>query len=142
MPTKETGKLGEDIAAKFLEEKGYKILDRNYKFAIYGPQKGEVDIIAKKDKTISFVEVKTLSQKNRGLSPAFFDGGELANPEIKVDFIKMRKITKTAQSWLMKNKISFDSPWQIDVVAVIIDENPPGGCQKARIRHLQNAATF
>jgi putative endonuclease len=126
MATKETGKLGEDIAAKFLEQNGYKILDRNYKFAVFGPQKGEVDIVAKKGNLICFVEVKTL--RDAGF-------GELANPEIKVDFIKMRKIGKTAQSWLMRNKIPFDSPWQIDVVAVIIDSKT----QKALVRYLPNA---
>lgn len=123
MPTIKTGKLGEDIAVKFLEEKGYKILDRNYGFAISGPQKGEVDIIAQKGDLICFVEVKTLTSEK-----SFF-------PEAKVDSIKMKKIVKTAQSWLMKNKVGFDSPWQIDVVAVIIDEKT----QKAGIRHLQNA---
>jgi putative endonuclease len=123
MPTREIGILGEDIAARFLEQKGYKILDRNFKFTIGGPQKGEVDIIAKKGDLICFVEVKTLTSENS------------FSPEAKVDFIKMRKIAKTAQSWMMKNKIGFDSPWQIDVVAVIIDEKT----QKAKVRHLENA---
>jgi putative endonuclease len=123
MPTKIVGNLGEDIAVKFLEQKGYKILARNYKFAVLGPQKGEVDIIAKKDDVICFVEVKTLTSDKS------------FSPEAKVDFIKMRKIAKTAQSWMMKNKIGFDSPWRIDVVAVVID----GKTQKAQVRHLENA---
>jgi len=132
MATKEVGNLGEDEAVKFLGNRGYKILERNYKFKVFGPQRGEVDIIAKRGGVISFVEVKTL---RRGSGKTL--EGELANPEIKVDSVKMRKILKTAQFWLMKNKIPFDSPWQIDVVAVIInDEN------KAAIRHLENAAFF
>lgn len=129
MSTRETGKLGEHIAARFLEKKGYKILDRNYRFAIFGPQKGEIDIVAKKGDLICFIEVKTLCH---GVGQIM---SELSNPEIKVDFFKMRKIQKAAMSWLMKNKIPLDSPWQIDVVAVIIDN----GGQKAEIRHLQNA---
>jgi putative endonuclease len=131
MSTKNIGILGENLAVKFLENKGYKILDRNFKFEIGGPQKGEIDIIAKKGDLFSFVEVKTL----RRVSGQSF----LFSPEAKVDFIKMRKIIKTAQLWLMKNKIGFDNSWQVDVVAVIINENPLVGGQKTEIRHLENA---
>jgi putative endonuclease len=130
MPTKETGNFGERIAEDFLKGKGYKILDKNYCFRIFGPQKGEIDIIAKKGGIISFVEVKslTVSQKSGGPTSSFF-------PESKVDFGKQRKIIRSAQSWLMENKIPLDCRWQIDVVAVMIDKE--GG--KAKIRHLQNA---
>jgi putative endonuclease len=123
MATKEVGILGENIASEFLERNGYKILDRNYKFAIFGPQKGEVDIIAKKGGIISFVEVKTVTSE------------KTFSPEARVDFAKQRKILKTAQSWLMKKKIPLDCPWEIDVVAVIIDR----ASKKASVRHLQNA---
>jgi putative endonuclease len=123
MATKEIGILGENIAVKFLKQNGYKILDRNYKFGFSGPQKGEVDIIASKDKIISFVEVKTLTSEKS------------FSPEAKVDFFKQRKILKTAQSWLMKNKLPLDSQWQVSVVSVIIDQET----KKAKIRHLQNA---
>ncbi|MDD5145460.1 MAG: YraN family protein [Candidatus Pacebacteria bacterium] len=133
MSSRETGNIGEKIAENFLKEKGYKILDKNYSFRIFGPQKGEIDIIAKKDGVISFVEVKTLAY--RGQSSVSSVSGELSNPEIKVDFIKMQKIIKTGQSWLMKNKIPLDSPWRVDVVAVVIDEKT----QKAKVRHLENA---
>lgn len=135
MSTKETGKLGEKIAEDFLKNKGYKILDRNYAFRIFGPQKGEIDIIAKNKGTICFVEVKALRrsapQGKRqicgGQTSAFF-------PELKVNFQKQRKIIKSAQSWLMRNKIPLDSQWRMDVVSVIIDED--GG--KTEIRHLEN----
>jgi putative endonuclease len=123
MATREIGILGENIAVKFLEQKGYKILGRNFKFEIGGPQKGEIDIIAQKGDLICFTEVKTLTSKKS------------FSPEAKVDFIKMRKIMKTAQLWLMKNKIPFDRPWQVDVVAVIINQEN----QKAQVRHLENA---
>ena len=121
--TKETGIIGENLAAEFLEEKGYKILGRNYKFEISGPQKGEIDIIAKKGDVISFVEVKTLTSDKSFA------------PEAKVDFTKQRKIVRSAQSWLMRNRIPMDSPWQVDVVAITIDSQT----QKATIRHLENA---
>ncbi|MDZ7319254.1 MAG: YraN family protein, partial [candidate division KSB1 bacterium] len=46
------GKLGENLAAKFLEEKGYHILERNYRYG-----HGELDIIAEKDGMLIFIEV-------------------------------------------------------------------------------------
>jgi len=139
MDSKVTGNLGENIAGKFLRDKGYRILDKNYssKF-VSGPQRGEIDIIAKKDGIISFVEVKTLSD-----SPAYGpllakasdgQGRAVFNPEDKVDYQKQRKIIKTAEAWLVENKIPFNSKWQIDVVAIVIDKVS----QKAQIKHFEN----
>lgn len=53
---KEIGEMGENAAANLLIEKGYTILERNYRYNHL-----EVDIIAQKDDTIAFVEVKTRS---------------------------------------------------------------------------------
>ena len=50
---KEIGRIGEQIAAEFLESKGFKVLERNYR-----KPWGEIDIIAEKDKTVRFVEGK------------------------------------------------------------------------------------
>ena len=127
MDSKKLGILGEKIAQNYLEKKSYQILDKNYssKF-VSGPQRGEIDIVAKKSDIISFVEVKALE-----------DGGEpfsAISPEEKVNFLKKRKIIKIAESWLMENKIPLDSKWQIDVISVKIDlEN-----KKAKIRHFLN----
>ncbi len=128
MQSKQTGNLGEKIAEEYLKNKGYQILDKNYipKF-VSGPQRGEIDIVAKKEGVISFIEVKALSGSACG------EAGFL--PEDKVNFSKQRKIIKTAESWLMRNKIPFDSKWQIDVIAIKIDlEN-----RKAKIEHFENA---
>lgn len=51
---KEIGNLGEDIAGKYLLEKGYKIIDKNIRWKHY-----EIDIIVQKDDWLVFVEVKT-----------------------------------------------------------------------------------
>ena len=124
MTSKEIGDLGEKIACDFLKKKGYKILDKNYipKW-LRGPEKKEIDIIAKKDDTIYFVEVKTLS----GDSQTFL-------PEDKVNFQKQRKIIKAAESYLLEKRISPETKWQIDVIAINIDLN----LKKAKIRHLKN----
>jgi putative endonuclease len=117
------GKIGEEIAVKFLKEKGYQILDRNYKFQIPGDlQRGEIDIVAKKGDTICFVEVKTLKDPKIEIFP-----------EDKINFSKKRKLIATAESWLIKNKIPLDSKWQIDVISVEIK----GGKQKFPILRTQ-----
>jgi putative endonuclease len=116
MNSKKIGKLGENIALIYLQNKRYKILDRNYFFKIPGSYiLGEIDIIAMKDDIISFIEVKTLVKKEEELFEFF--------PEDKVNFLKKRKIIRTAENWLIKNKISLDSKWQIDIIAIEITDN-------------------
>ena len=126
MSSKQVGIAGEKIAENFLKNKGYKILDRNYipKF-ISGPQRGEIDIVAKKDDVIVFMEVKAVASAE----------GDRAYPEDKVNFSKQRKIIKAAESWILEKKISFEQKWQIDVISIII--NPE--TKKANLRHLKNA---
>jgi putative endonuclease len=120
---KEIGKIGEEIAAEFLRKKGYKILDRNYKFQIPGDlQRGEIDIVSKRGDTICFVEVKTLKDPKIEIFP-----------EEKINFSKKKKLIATAESWLIKNKILLDSKWQIDVISVEVK----GG--KTKISHFENA---
>lgn len=128
MNNKELGALGEKIAINYLKNKRYKILDQNYfsRF-VSSPLRGEIDIVAKKEDVIAFIEVKTLINNKQNL--ALF-----VSPEEKVNFWKQKKIIKTAESWLMKKKISFNSKWQIDVVSIIIDLNN----KKAKIRHFKN----
>ena len=138
MNSKQIGILGEKIASKYLQNKGYQILDKNYssKF-VSGPNTGEIDIVAKKKDVISFVEVKTLSQINRALPPVYQgDPASLIEPEEKVNFQKQRKIIKTAESWLMAKKIPLDAKWQIDVISIKIDLAD----KKAKIRHFKNTA--
>jgi len=121
--SKNVGKAGEEIAVKFLKEKGYEILDRNYRFQIPGDlQRGEIDIVAKKDGTIYFVEVKTLKDPKIEIFP-----------EEKVNFSKKKKMILTAESWLLKNKIPLDSKWQIDIISVEIKNG------KTKIFHFENA---
>ncbi|HUW72068.1 MAG TPA: YraN family protein [Candidatus Humimicrobiaceae bacterium] len=130
MSTKETGSFGERIAEKYLRDKGYQILDRNYSFRLPGsPQKGEIDIVAKKDDIIIFVEVKTLRL-------ASFAQDMTIYPEEKVNFSKQRKLKTMAESWLMTKKIPLNSKWQIDVISVMIKE------RKAQVSHFENAVAY
>ena len=129
MDSKKLGILGEKIAEKYLKKKGYRILDKNYssKF-VSGPQRGEIDIVAKKSDIISFVEVKALEESGEPFSDI--------SPEEKFNLAKKRKIIKMAENWLIENKIPLDSKWQIDVISIKIDlEN-----KKAKILYFSNVA--
>jgi len=138
MNSKELGVLGERIAQNYLKDKGYQILDKNYSFLIPGnPQKGEIDIVAKpcrnvfdilrgkKEDVIHFIEVKTLTSD------------KIISPEEKVDYLKQRKLIRTAESWLIKKKIALNSKWQIDIISIIIDLIS----KKSSIQHFENAVS-
>jgi len=127
MKSKILGKIGENFAEKYLKNKGYEILERNYKNKL-----GEIDIIAfkkfgkffKKIKTLVFVEVKT------GIA-----GNNQISPEENVHFWKQKKLIKAVKLYLKEKRINPNMPWQIDVVAVEYDELS----NSARIRHIENA---
>jgi len=128
MNSRRVGNFGEQIAENYLKNKEYQILDRNYSSKSFsGPQRGEIDIVVKKNDIISFIEVKTLRLVQN----------EPFSPEEKVDFSKQRKLVKTAESWLMKKKIPLNSKWQIDVIAIELDSN-----KKTKINHFENAIPY
>lgn len=94
------GRLGEDKAVEFLESKGLKILARNFH-----TREGEVDIIARDDQTIIFIEVKTRRSTKFGT----------AIEAITED--KLEKVVMAGERWLAKNSLD-DAEWRIDVVTI------------------------
>ncbi len=100
------GKEGEKIAIKYLRQKGYKILATNY----YVYKKGEIDIIALKEKEIIFVEVKTRKAKN-------------SMPEFSVNNKKRHKMYITAMNFLYKNKQYKDYLIRYDIIAITRSTN-------------------
>lgn len=130
MDSQKTGRLGEDVAVRFLERKGYQILDRNFQRKVCRFLKSEIDIVAKKEEVVVFVEVKTLRKNDFQEDGGFF-------PEEKVNFRKKQKIIRTAQEWLLKKRIPLESKWQIDVIAVEIGRQT----RKVRIHHFENAVS-
>src|SRR3989338_6898206 len=98
---KDIGNLGENLAARFLEAGGYRILKRNYR-----QPWGEIDIIAEKAGVVIFCEVKTNSR----------DFGRGFNPEVRVDQRKVWQITKSAELFLAKYGSSGTGEWRIDVI--------------------------
>jgi putative endonuclease len=110
------GKRGEMAAADHLRKNGYKILEQNYRCEI-----GEIDIIAKKEGRLLFIEVKTRKSDHFGV------------PEESVHTIKQQKIFRTAEWYLKQNKAE-DKPVGFEVVAVDwYEDRDPG------IRCIPNA---
>jgi len=122
MNSKEIGNLGEKTAEKYLKEKGYKILEKNFK-----RKWGEIDIIAKKKNKLIFFEVKALQQTPE----------EIFLPEDKVDFKKKRRLRKIAQIYLSEKKMPLESAYQIDILAIRLPLS--GELNKAKIKHFENA---
>ena len=118
MKTKELGFLAEGIARHYLIKKGYKILAANYKMNF-----GEIDIVARKDDTVTFAEVKAVSSLYEGLEPEF-----------RVDFKKKNKLIKLATAYMLNKKLP-EFNWQIDIISVIFDFDN----KKARVKHFKNA---
>ncbi len=114
------GERGENVAARFLRDKGFKILIRNYRC-----NAGEIDIIARDKEILVFVEVKTRAADD----PA---------PEEQVNQAKQHQITKAAKDYLSRYGVP-QPPSRFDVVAVIW----PAG-KGPEIRHTPSAfeATF
>lgn len=118
---KSLGQIGEDIAAKYLKKKGYKILDRNYCNTL-GRRLGEIDIIARRNGEIVFVEVKTRILQEKTVLPE-----ENINPA------KLHKLSKIANAYIKSNKL-WDGPFHFDAISVLYDEVE----KKAQVRHLEN----
>ena len=100
----ELGKIGEELATKFLKEKGYDIHVRNWRF-----KKGELDIVAEKNNRMIIVEVKTRKSNF------------LAEPRQTISMKKQKMLIATADIYLKLNKISKES--QFDIITVIVDES-------------------
>lgn len=113
---KSLGRLGERKAAVYLQNKGFHILELNFK-ARYG----EVDIVARSpDDTLVFVEVKTRI------------GEDYGEPVESVTPWKLREVVKTAEFYLLKHNL--EANWRIDVVAVSL--NPDETIEE--IEHFEN----
>ncbi len=121
---KEVGRLGEQIASEFLERKGFKMIERNYR-----KPWGEIDIIAEKGETVRFVEVKAVSRERLPDISREMD----YRPEELVDSRKLRKLARTAALYMEVKKDKRE--YQLDVVGVIVDMRT----RRARCRLFEQA---
>ena len=121
MTKAETGRRGEDLAVELLESKGYRVLDRNYRW-----QREEVDVVAFQPTpaddggVIVFVEVKARRGTGYG------------RPEAAVDAAKQQAVMRVAEAYLHERRL-MPSPTRFDVVAVLFGAGEP------EIEHFENA---
>ncbi len=140
------GRIGEEIACRFLKDRGFEILDRNY-----SKKWGEIDIVScltakalaqtgetgEKDYKIRFVEVKTVSREN--ISSVSRETLERDIPEENVHSKKLRRLHRTIQSYLgekanVSRETLDDVDWQLDIIVVFLDLNN----NNARIRFTED----
>jgi putative endonuclease len=118
--TKQFGDEGEEIAVELLKEKGYEIIERNYRYG-----KGEIDIIAKDPETNFTVFVEVKSRKNL----------EFGDPVYAVTKNKIKQIKRMAELYLYDKEID-EIDCRFDVITVLLR-----GKQKPVIEHYVNAFT-
>ena len=117
MKRRDTGNLGEKLAAEFIRKQGYVILQTNYRCP-----EGEVDIVARQKDCLVFVEVRAKR------------GREFGSPEESITPAKMEKLRRVAAHYCQTHDDIPDS-WRIDVVAVEIDRQD----RPLRIELIENA---
>ncbi len=108
------GQNGEDLAAKYLEEHGYRIRHRNWTFG-----HREIDIVAEKDGILVIAEVKT--QKDRSFG----------SPEFKVNKMKQRNLIQAANGYIRITGL--DREIRFDILSVIINQ------QGEEVHHIEDA---
>ena len=104
---KELGNRGEEIAARYLKQQGYRILARNYR-----SRYGEVDIICTLEQIVVFVEVKTRASTSFG------------SPEESITRNKIQHIRKVALIYLNSYPYPFKEI-RFDVIGILMEENEP-----------------
>ncbi len=118
----DVGRAGERAACRYLKQKGYRILARNYSRS-FGKIIGEIDIVAQKGDIVSFVEVKTRKTEAFGL------------PCEAVTKEKQRKIIRTAYNYI--EEYHLDSSYSFDIIEVLHD-----GHKIKTLRHIPHAFTL
>lgn len=102
---KNIGIIGEAMAINFLKERGFELLEKNFRTKL-----GEIDLIVKKDNKISFIEVKTRVGLSKG------------KPYEAVGYWKIKHLKRASYYYLLKKNIK-DCKLSIDVISIILNND-------------------
>ncbi len=122
---RELGDKGEEVVCKYLEDRGYRIVERNY----WKPW-GEIDIVAEKGSKLSFVEVKSVSRSLDSISRVTSS----YRPEDNMHPAKIKRLHRAIQTYLLDHKVPEQKPWQLDLACAYLDFTT----HKARVELLEN----
>ncbi len=125
--TQKMGEIGENLAVRFLTKHGFSILDRNYT-----KKWGEIDIVAEKDRKIHFIEVKSVSRET--LKDVNRETLDQYHPEDNMHPWKMKRLSRTIQTYLVSQKISEEKEWQVDLLLVFLSEKE----KKAKVKVVKD----
>ncbi|MBR0166558.1 MAG: YraN family protein [Prevotella sp.] len=115
----ELGAWGEELASAFLQQKGYDVVERDWKFG-----HRDLDIIAKNDNMVAFVEVKT--RRNR----------VFGEPEEAVDYRKLQNLRQAINYYVKSHRINCEI--RVDVITVV---GTPGG-GPPEITHIEDIPMY
>jgi putative endonuclease len=113
----ELGKIGEELAVNHLQQKGYEILETNWRYL-----KAEIDIIAQRGNTLAIVEVKTRSSD------------VISTPEDAVNPKKIKLLVSAANEYVIQNDLDVDV--RFDIIAILKNKNA------FSITHIEEAFLF
>lgn len=111
----QTGRLGEKLASDYLQKKGYKIVEQNYR-----TKYAEIDLVARKKDVLVFVEVRTKV------------GEQFGTPEETLNWKKVQKVKRNAFSYVARAK--WNKLYRVDGMCIVLDKNH--GVQ--RLEHYEN----
>ncbi len=111
----DTGRRGEDLAARLLQQKGYELVARNFRAG-----RGEIDLIVRKENLLVFVEVKTRTNLRFGM------------PEAAVSPRKAALVVQAADAYIFAN--DWKENIRFDVVAVVFSRG-----QEPDVAHFEDA---
>jgi putative endonuclease len=114
---KQTGDRAEAMAVSWLEERGHQVFGRN----LYTPY-GKIEILARKDKRLIFVEIKTRKSARFGL------------PEEANTGLKIKQVVESAEYYIQEHP-DLDEDWQINVIAIQHDPKT----DRTEFTHFENA---
>ena len=135
--TQKIGEIGENVAVRFLVKHNFSILDRNYT-----KKWGELDIVAEKSEKLYFIEVKSVSRdlpvdKAQTFVPKSFNTSDERyeyRPEDNMHPWKMKRISRTIQTYLLSRNVSEEKEWQVDLLVVYLDIKN----KKARVKVVED----